>query len=254
MSDEPPRAASRSARERARGSGSARSSSAREAHPFRRGRQGRYLGVLAVVAFVLAVILAFVHGPGGVAGIPPGQRLAPFAVPLATGSRTGEANVARHAHEGAAGNVPACSVRKVGVLNVCALYERGPVVLALFVDESSCPHVLSQMQALAPQFPGVQFAGVAIEGSASEFSSVRRSLRTLVREQRLTLPVGIDADGVLAALYKVVSCPQVSFAYPGGTVQSKALLVAPSTATLRARVAELVAASKARGWRQPASL
>jgi hypothetical protein len=34
-------------------------------------------------------------------------------------------------------------------------------------------------------------------------------------------------------------------------VQSKALLVRPSRAMLRRRVAELVAASRARGWKQP---
>ncbi len=64
------------------------------------------------------------------------------------------------------------------------------------------------MQALAPQFPGVQFAGVAIEGSADEFSSVRARLRKLVRAQGLTLPVGIDANGVLASLYKVSAVPR----------------------------------------------
>ena len=36
--------------------------------------------------------------------------------------------------------------------------------------------------------------------------------------------MGIDSDGALAALYKVASCPQVTFAYPGGEVQSGALL------------------------------
>ena len=65
------------------------------------------------------------------------------------------------------------------------------------------------------------------------------------------MPVGIDADGALAALYRLASCPQVSFAYPAGIVQSPALLRTPSLATLRTRVAELVAASKARGWREP---
>ena len=39
----------------------------------------------------------------------------------------------------------------------------------------------------------------------------------------------------------------MTFAYPGGEVQSKALLARPSRATLRRRVAELVAAS-ARAW------
>ena len=47
----------------------------------------------------------------------------------------------------------------------------------------------------------------------------------------------------------MVSCPQVSFAYPGGVVQSKALLERPAPATLRARVSELVQAARARGWR-----
>ncbi len=50
----------------------------------------------------------------------------------------------------------------------------------------------------------------------------------------------------LADLYKVYSCPQVDFAYRGGVVQSRALLASPSLAGLRARVAELVAASRAR--------
>ena len=51
--------------------------------------------------------------------------------------------------------------------------------------------------------------------------------------KRLTFPVGVDRDGALVALYKVASCPQVSFAYPGGTVQSKALLGRSGAATLQ---------------------
>ncbi len=210
---------------------------------------GRWVGVLALLVVVLVVVLTFVGDPGGISGIPPGQRLAPFAVPLATSTLRGDANVATRAHEGEAGNVPACSVRLAGALNICALYERGPVVLALFVDGGSCPSVLAQMQRLAPQFAGVQFAAVAIEGNSDGFDGERARLRALVRREGLTLPVGIDADGALATIYKVVSCPQLNFAYPGGTVQSKALLVAPSLPELHARVAALVAASEARGWR-----
>ena len=90
----------------------------------------------------------------------------------------------------------------------------------------------------------MQFAAVAIKGS-------RAALRRLIRSRGLTLPVGIDSDGRLLALYKVASCPQVSFAYPGGTVQSRALLSRPSYATLRRRVSELVSAAQARGWTVP---
>jgi hypothetical protein len=202
----------------------------------------RYLGLLGLVAVLALVIVAVLHKSGNVAGIAPGRMLAPFAVPLALSSLEGDANVATRAHQGTAGGVPACSVRGPQVLNVCQLYERGPVVLALFVDEGSCASILRQMQALVGSFPSVRFAAVAIEG---ERSKLRRTLRA----QGITLPVGIDKDGVLASLYKVFSCPQLDFAYPGGVVQSKALLKQPSQAALRARVSALLAAARARGWR-----
>jgi len=207
-------------------------------------RYGRYVGLLGLLALLLLTLNSVLSKPNGAAGIEPGARLAPFAVPLASGELTGDANVATRANQGAAGNVPACSVRGAQILNVCQLYERGPVVLALFVDAGSCAGILADMQALAPSFPGVQFAAVAIKGS-------RGPLRRMMRSLGLSLPLGIDSDGALAPLYKMASCPQVSFAYPGGVVQSRALLVRPPLATLRARVSELVAAARARGWRGP---
>jgi hypothetical protein len=205
---------------------------------------GGYVALLAFAILVLITLNTLLSDSKGVAGLPAGQALPPFAVPLALGSVNGDANIATAANQGAAGKVPACSVRGAQILNVCQLYERGPVVLAVFVNGASCPDVLSDMQALAPSFPGVSFAGVAIEGS-------RGQLRKLVRSRGLTLPVGIDSDGALVALYKVESCPQLTFAYPGGVTQGKALLGRPSRAALRARVSELVAASRARGWKAP---
>jgi hypothetical protein len=207
-------------------------------------RYGRYAGLLAILILVLITINTIVTKPNGATGIEPGRPLAPFAVPLVTGNLTGAADVATAADQGAAGRVPACQERGPQILNVCQLYERGPVVLALFVDGGSCPAILSDLQALAPSFPGVGFAAVAIKGS-------RGALRRLLRSRHLSLPVGIDTDGRLLALYKVASCPQVTFALAGGVVQSRALLARPSYATLRARVADLVAASRARGWRGP---
>jgi hypothetical protein len=208
-------------------------------------RYGRYVGLLALVILALITLNTITTKPTGGSGIAPGQPLAPFAVPLVLGDLNGDANVATRPGEGAAGNVPACSVRKPQAMNVCELYEHGPVVLALFVDGGSCTVVLHDMQTLAPSFPGVRFAAVSIKGD-------REQLRRLVRSSGLSFPVGIDSDGALASLYKVASCPQVSFAYPGGVVQSKALLSTPTLASLRTRVGELVAASRARGWRAPA--
>jgi hypothetical protein len=205
-------------------------------------RYGRYVAFLGLVILVLLAVNTAVNKPSGIRGVEPGHRLPPFAVPLAFGDLSGAANVATHANEGEAGRVPACTVRGPQVLNICQLYERGPVVLALFVDDGSCPDVLSDLQALAPSYPGVQIAAVAIKGN-------RSSVRELVDKRRLSLPVGIDFEGVLATVYKVVSCPQVTFAYPGGVVQSRALLARPSLSTLRARMNALVAAARARGWR-----
>jgi hypothetical protein len=204
-------------------------------------RYGRYAGLLAIVILVLITVNTIVTKPNGAKGIEPGRPLAPFAVPLALGGLRGDANIATRVDQGGSGRVPACVVRGPAILNVCQQYEGGPVVLALFVDAGSCPRILGDMQSLAASFPGVRFAAVAIRGS-------RAQLRRLIRSRGLTLPVGIDTDGVLVALYKVASCPQVTFAYPGGVVQSRALLARPSYATLRARVSELVAASRARGW------
>jgi hypothetical protein len=205
---------------------------------------GRYVGLLGVLIVVLVSINAALTKPTVSVGIEPGHRLAPFAVPLAVGDVNGAADVATRANDGAAGKVPACKERGRGILNICELYEQGPVVLALFVDKGSCPQILSDMQALAPSFPNVRFAGVALKGGRGE-------LLKLMREKDLSIPIGFDSEGTLAGLYRLVSCPQVSFAYPGGVVQSKTLLERPALATLRARVSELVRASRARGWRPP---
>jgi hypothetical protein len=207
-------------------------------------RYGGYVALLAVVILVLITINTIVTKPNGVKGLIPGERLAPFAVPLALGSLKGDADTALHANDGAAGRVAACHERGVQILNICQLYEGAPVVLALFVDGGSCPAVLADMQAISPSFPGVRFAAVAIKNGRSQ-------IRRLIRSHALTFPVGLDNDGALAALYKVATCPQVTFGYPGGEVQSAALLSTPSRATLRRRVSELVAGSRARSWKQP---
>ncbi|HEY7952260.1 MAG TPA: hypothetical protein VID70_04680 [Solirubrobacteraceae bacterium] len=210
-----------------------------------RTHYGRAVGVIGLVLLVFITLNTILTAPRGADGIAPGERMPPFALPLATGNIVGDADIATHANDGSAGKRPACTVRGPQLLNICALYEHGPVVLALFVDEGSCPGVLDDMQALRGAFPGVSMAAVAIKGE-------RAAVRRLIGTHALAFPVGLDRDGVLAQLYKVSSCPQVTFVYPGGVVQSKALLERPARAVLRARIAALVAGAKARGWRQPA--
>jgi hypothetical protein len=212
-------------------------------------RYQRYAATLAIVVVAgVTLYTLFFTTHKGVVGIVPGHQIPPFAVPLAVGHLNGDANVATRANDGSAGRRPACTVRGPEILNVCQLYEEGPVVLALFIDAGSCAQVLDNLQRLAPSFPGVRFAAVSIMGN-------RARLRALVASNHLSLPVGYDHDGVLASLYEMVACPQVTFIYPGGVAQSHSLLTSPTIATLRSRVSELVAGARGRGWRpgQPAS-
>jgi hypothetical protein len=208
-------------------------------------RYGRYVGLFALLILVLITVNTIVTKHNGSSGVAPGAKLPPFAAPLALGGLGGDVNIATVANEGGAGKVPACSVRGRRVLNICEQYERGPVVLALFINGGSCANVLGYMQPLVHRYPGVRFVAVALGGSSAGVSA-------LVRSKQLAFPVAVDRDGALVALYKVASCPQVSFAYPGGIVQSKALLGRTGSAALKARVGELVAAARARGWREPA--
>jgi hypothetical protein len=208
-------------------------------------RYGGYVGLLALLILALITINTIVTKPNGVKGLAPGEPVPPFAVPLALGNLSGDADTATHANEGAAGRVPACRERGPQILNICQLYEGAPVVLALFVDGGSCADVLDDMQALAPSFPGARFAAVALKGD-------RAKLRKLIRTHGLTLPIGIDRDGALAALYKVGTCPQLAFVYPGGEAQGRALLNRPPRALLRRRIAQLLSGSRGRGWRAPA--
>lgn len=205
-------------------------------------RYARYVAVAGLIALVGITLYTELTRHGDVIGLRAGQQMPPFAAPLASGGLQGDVNVATKPKQGQAGRRPACQVRGQRILNLCQLYERGPVVLALFIDAGSCTKVLERMQAIVPSFPGVSFAAVALEGQAS-------AVAKLVRQRGLTLPVAIDRDGVLGGLYRVASCPQVTFAYPGGKVQGATLVNTPTLGELRVRVGRLVALARAQGWR-----
>jgi hypothetical protein len=205
-------------------------------------RYSRYVVILAAILLIAFTIHVALSSHKGATSILPGTRIPPFAAPYALGGPPGEVDIATHPNDGQAGKVPACSERGPAILNICQLYERGPVVLALFFDAGSCARILDDLQQLAQSFPQVGFAAVAVKEGAV-------TIAREVRSKRLTVPVGVDPEGRLGELYAMVSCPQITFVYPGGVVQSAALLSTPPLSALRARVANLLAASRARGWK-----
>ena len=198
----------------------------------------RYLWVVGAAALVLVLVLVVAtvqHGTErGARGIPAGQAIPPFAVPLALSSLDGDANLARRAGEGQAGNRPACSVREAGVLNGCALRDRGPFVLAFFATRGKqCIDQLDVMERVRARTPGVQFAAIAIRGD-------RGQVRRLVRGHRWGFAVGYDRDGALANAFHVQVCPQLTFARRGGRVVETTFgELAP--ATLAAKAGRLAA-------------
>jgi hypothetical protein len=200
-------------------------------------RYGRYVGLLGLLILALITVNTLTTKPNGAKGVPAGAQLPPFAVPLAKSDLRGYADIAPSAGQGA--RHAACDLRGPRILNICEQYEHAPVVLVLFVELGGCAGALSDVQALVARFPSVHFAAVSLRGDQA-------GTRRVIRSRGLTFPVGIDEGGVLADLYKVASCPQLTFAYPGGEAQGNAYLGRPSRAQLNARVQELVDASRAR--------
>jgi hypothetical protein len=171
--------------------------------PAGRPGRGRYTWFLGVVAFLLLTLVTLnsITSRGVQSGGPDsGGKLLPFAVPLAAAAprKDDDANVDRD---------HVCTVRGRGILNICELSERGPVVLALFPTEGGrCRSVLAQLQRIAPRFPRVEFAAVGIAGDRTDLGG------------QWSFPVGSDKDRAVASIYGLVGCPQVTFAQRGGNV------------------------------------
>ncbi len=155
--------------------------------------------------------------PNGASGVAAGERVPPFAVPLATGNLKGR----RERLDEPAGR-PACTVRGA------ADPQHLP---ALRTAGRSCSRC-SSTPAAAP----TSWATCRRSRPPTRRCSLRpsRSGRTAVRcasccpRTALTFPVGIDDQGDLAALYKIATCPQVTFIERGGAAQGHALLGRPS--------------------------
>jgi hypothetical protein len=187
--------------------------------PPRRGAKGvtpSYVWVVGVAAAVLLIVLVVStvrHGTDrGARGVPDGEVIPPFAVPLARSNLDGDANLARTAGQGAAGGTPACAVRGPRVLNGCALRDGGPFVLAFFATRGKgCVAQLDALEQARARVPGVRFAAIAIRGD-------RGAIRRLVREHGWRFDVGYDRDGALANAFAVQVCPQITFARRGGRV------------------------------------
>jgi hypothetical protein len=200
-------------------------------------RYGWFLGVVAVLVLALIGLNTLRTQSNGSAGLKNGSTAPPFAAPLVFSSFPDDAdvNVARKVGQGhGAGKVPACDVTGPGVLNVCRLYAQHPAVLVFTATRGGqCIQQMDIVQKLKSDFPDVAFAAVAIRGS-------RGDLKRLVRTHGWSFPVAYDHDGVLANLYGLAVCPQLTFIRQNGHVADSAVGVV--------RAGELTRRLRALGW------
>jgi peroxiredoxin len=166
------------------------------------------IGALAVMLLAVFSIFRLTSHRAGTIGVPTGIRLRYFAAPLAGSSLRGDANVD-----------PPCSIlhHDPRALNVCLLAHRGPLVLALFVtDSSACVREVDTLQRVSARFRGgpVQFAAVAVRTGPSQ-------ARAAARAHHWTIPVAYDRDGAVGALYGAAVCPLVELARRGGIVAAR---------------------------------
>ena len=204
-------------------------------------RYGWFLALVAAALIVYVSLNTLRSNHVGSAGLKVGSRMPPFAAPLALGNVNGDVNVARKAGQGSAGDKPACSVRGPGILNSCQLAERGPFVIAFMATRGAqCTRELDELQRVLPQHPGLQVAAISIRGD-------RDALRALVRGHGWRFPVAYDHDGILANLFGVAVCPQMTYALPGGAVQATTVGEL-GEGELDARLTSLERAARAKGW------
>jgi hypothetical protein len=205
-------------------------------------RYGWIVGVIAVLALGY-ITLNTIRTGSNKPGLAANKALPPFAVPLLVSDLKGDANVATHSGSGASGRRAACDVRGPKILNICQLGERSPVVLVFIAGRGggNCRGQLDLLEQIRPHFPGVAFAAVSIRGD-------RVDLRKVVRQRHWGFPIGYDRDGAVANLYGVVTCPTITFAYPGRRTMGTSLSFL-DRARLTQRVQSLVTASRARGWK-----
>jgi AhpC/TSA family len=202
------------------------------APPARRSTVTWIVGVAVVLAFAYITLNTIRTDAPGSRGLDPGDRLPPFAAPLALSSLEGDANLATKRGQGGQGDRPACEVRGPNIVNSCELAEKGPVAIAFVAARSeACGRQVDALERVRSDFPDISFAAVAIRGDRDE-------LRRTIRRRRWRLPVAWDRDGGVANAYAVAICPTVTFAYEGGRVEGTSL-AAIDGAALRARLERL---------------
>ena len=187
---------------------------AREEDPLQRGRvrlpfnYGALIGLLFVVIVAIAVFNLLTSQESGTVGIGDvgiGERVAPFAVPIATSNLEGDANIDPD---------EACEVPGEDVLRICDYFDRPTVVSFWFTTgASACIDQQDVFETVAGRF------GDRVNMLSINVRDERERVRELIEERDWKVTVGHDADGAVSNIYRVGGCPTFLFVAPGGVLE-----------------------------------
>ena len=173
------------------------------------------VGVAAVILIAVVGLNSIPNAGEGIRGPQPGSTIPAFAAPSATGSTDADVNVKQSAKDDRFQNkTAACAVRGPGIVNICDLRRRRPVVITFLgvPGAKKCEDQLDRIDQLREEFPRVAFVAVV---SGRE----RKAVASLVKRHGWGLPVAVDRRGDLFTLYRAAICPTTVFAHAGGVVK-----------------------------------
>lgn len=166
------------------------------------------VGVLFVIVIVIAAVNALRTTDSGTVGIGDagiGERIAPFAVPLAESGLDGDANIDPDR---------ACDVAGDDVLRICDHFGK-PLVISFWFTRggSECIEQQDVFDQVAARFEGR--AGMVSINVRDD----RDRVRELIDEHGWRGPVGYDRDGAVSNVYRVGVCPTFLFVDSDGVLR-----------------------------------
>ena len=171
------------------------------------------IGLLAIGVIVSLVTLFHGSRPVGSENLE-GLTLPDFAAPLASGDQNADANVYTAKQAQAAHTTAACDVQLEGAFNSCRDLTGHAIVAFWNSTKSECAADIATLNRFAKANPDVNVVAVAFDQSEQQ-------VRDYVAGTDWTIPVAIDRDGAVAALYAVAGCPSTFFAVDGKVTRVK---------------------------------
>jgi hypothetical protein len=169
---------------------------------------GALVGILIAFVAVFILVNALRNTESGTVGIGPvgiGEKVDPFAVPLAASDLEGDANVDPEA---------ACRVAGEDVLRICDYFDRPLLISFWFTGGASeCVDQQDVFDQVAERFKG-RAGAVSIN-----VRDDRDKVRDLVEERGWKVPVGHDTDGAVSNMYRIGGCPTFLFVRAGGVLE-----------------------------------